>query len=69
MTKRTSLALGAIAFTAASALACTNFIAGKKATADVIFYGTETYLCCCCLHQQGGVGLFTEYSSLYLLSL
>ena len=46
MTKRTSLALGAIAFTAASALACTNFIAGKKATADgsvMITYAADSH--------------------------
>lgn len=46
MTKRTFLALGAMTLTAASALACTNFIAGKKATADgsvMITYAADSH--------------------------
>ncbi|MDE6560171.1 MAG: C69 family dipeptidase [Muribaculaceae bacterium] len=44
--KRTYLALGALTLSAASALACTNFIAGKKATTDgsvMITYAADSH--------------------------
>ena len=46
MIKRTYLALGALTLSAASALACTNFIAGKKATTDgsvMITYAADSH--------------------------
>lgn len=46
MIKRATLALGAIALTTVSALACTNLIAGKKATTDgsvMITYAADSH--------------------------
>ena len=73
MTVRTTAALSALALSAVSALACTNFIAGKKATADgsvMITYAADSHTLYgdlshtpAAVHKPGSMRKVTEWDT------